>query len=320
MAQLSQQLKELMEKHPCRYSSRQKEAFILDARRMLRAAGCSEKQLTEQRLGGVFNTRNLIIGNPSAKYLITAHYDTPGRNGWLLGTAPYIGQTGANIVMMLAAIPFLIWEILAVSWAMDAPDRLVSLVPAAVLLPPVVMIGLMLLPMLFACRHNSNDNSSGVLCLLQCALEASQQPGLLDKCCFVLFDNEEWGLIGSLGFAAEDKRKNIERKDSFVINLDCVGVGDVMAMVTTAAPGEQCSALAACLEPMGMDIQKKQSQLVFMSDHAVFPNAVMLSVMRRSKLGPLYIPNIHSHKDTECDNDMVAGLAERLGAFVLEAE
>lgn len=320
MKQLSPQLTALAEKHPCRYTADQKAAFILDTRRMLRSAGYSEKQLVEQRLGGMFNTRNLIIGDPSAEYLVTAHYDTPGGNGFLLGTAPLVGQTGANIIMLMLTLPFIIGEIALVTHAMEQAEPTFWSMAGAVLAMPALLIVLTLLPMLIRNRRNCNDNTSGVMCLLECALAAAQEPELLKKCCFVLFDNEEWGLIGSLGFTAERKKKSIDEKSAFVINLDCVGVGDVIASVTTGKPSTRCEALTESLDELGMARESKRSQLVFMSDHAVFPDAVMLSVMRRSRLGPLYIPNIHSPKDTLCDDGLVARLAEHVTRFISGAD
>jgi len=316
MTRLSPQLSALTEKHPCRYTSDQKAAFILDAKRLLRGAGYSERQLVEQRLGGMFNTRNLIIGNPSAEYLVTAHYDTPGRNGFLLGTAPLVGQTGANIIMLLLAVPFFIGEIALITHVLEQPTPTFLSVAGAILSMPVLLTMLTLLPMLIRNRSNRNDNTSGTLCVLECALKALEQPELLKKCCFVLFDNEEWGLIGSLGFTAERKKKGIDEKQHFIMNLDCVGEGDVLSSVTTGKPSSRCNALIDSLEQCGTKTEQKRSQLVFMSDHAVFPDSVMLSMMSRSKLGPLYIPNIHSSKDIECDEHLVAQLANNLVKFL----
>ncbi|MBE6759414.1 MAG: Zn-dependent exopeptidase M28 [Ruminococcaceae bacterium] len=316
MNDLSPAVTELIDNHPYRYSQSQKSEFLLDTKRMLRAAGYNSDRIEEQRLGGIFGSRNLIIGNPEAEYLVTAHYDTPGRNGFLLGTSPLVGQTGANIIMLLLLIPFFIAEMWLISSVLDQPEPSVLAVIGAILAPVVVLILLMLVPMLIVNRHNSNDNSSGVMCVLQCALYAAEHPELADRCCFVLFDNEEWGLVGSIGFVSRQKKRKIDTGKQFAINLDCVGVGEVLAAVTTVAPGERCKTLTDSLSRLGLPVECKRSQLVFMSDHAAFPDAVMLSYMNRSKLGPLYIPNIHSRKDTQCDNRLVAELAEHLWGYL----
>lgn len=317
MKELSPEISRLAERHPCRYTTDQKSAFMLDAKRTLRSAGYTPEQIFEQRLGGIFGSRNLIIGDPDAEYLITAHYDTPGRNGFLLGTSPLVGQTGANAIMLLLTLPFFLAEIWLIKSVMDLPEPSVLAVLAAICAPPLALIALMLIPMLILNRNNRNDNTSGVMCVLQSAMYAAEHPELLDKCCFVLFDNEEWGLLGSLGFAAERKKRKVDEKKHFVINLDCVGVGEVLTAVTTGVPGERCKALTESLKSLGCEVESKQSQLVFMSDHAAFPDAVMLAYMSRSKLGALYIPNIHSRRDVACDNALVAGLAEHICTFLL---
>ncbi len=317
MSELSSRLNELATKHPSRYSADEKTGFLLDTKRLLKSAGYTEKQITEQRLGGIFKSRNLIIGNENAEYLITAHYDTPGKNGFLLGTSSLLGQTGANIVMMLPALPLMVAEGLLVSRAMDCPDASLTTVVAAILIVPLLFLLAMIVPMLLRNRNNRNDNTSGVQCVLQCALYAAEHPELLDRCCFVLFDNEEWGLIGSQGFASQRKKRGVDEKKHFYINLDCVGVGEVLAAVTTEAPKERCEALTGRLSDAGLPVEKLRSQLVFMSDHASFTDSVMLCYMNRSKLGPLYIPNIHSDKDTESDDRLVVELADRLTEFII---
>ena len=69
-------------------------------------------------------------------------------------------------------------------------------------------------------KHNANDNTSGVLTLLY--IMKKLPPNMRNKVCFVFFDNEEKGLLGS-------KAMNKKYKDLFlaklVINFDCVGNG-----------------------------------------------------------------------------------------------
>ena len=314
--ELYKEITELTERHPSRYTREEKTEFLLDAKKLLKDAGYAPGQITEQRLRDIFNSRNLIVGNENAEYIITAHYDTPGRNGFLLGTSSLLGQTGANIVMMLLSLPFFAVEALLMSRVLEQDDPSGLSVAFAMFAMPLLLIAATIIPMLIRNRNNRNDNTSGAQCVLQCAVYAASHPELLEKCCFVLFDNEEWGLAGSTGFASRLKKRGVEPKDHFVINLDCVGVGEVLAAVCAAKAGERYGMLIDKLKASGLTVEEKRSELVFMSDHAAFPDSVMLAYMNRSKLGPLYIPNIHSEKDTECDPRLVAGLAEQLVDFL----
>ena len=73
----------------------------------------------------------------------------------------------------------------------------------------------MLLLMMFgpANRHNSNDNTSGVITVLE--IMSTLPENLRDKVCFVLFDLEEAGLTvsdreGDAWFYASDRVQNFE--------------------------------------------------------------------------------------------------------------
>ena len=118
-------------------------------------------------------------------------------------------------------------------------------------------------------------------------------------------------------------------KTRTVINLDCVGVGDKLVAATTKKPRQGTRDFLDRLElpdlscPPDEDrtylpqdrngkVLRKRSVVVYMSDHANFPDSMMICTMLNSKLGFLYLPNIHTAKDTECDVDMVDALAERI--------
>ena len=53
-----------------------------------------------------------------------------------------------------------------------------------------------------------------------------------DRVCFILFDNEEKGLLGSKALAK--KYKNI-KQNKLVINFDCVSDGDYLYFFPTKA-------------------------------------------------------------------------------------
>ena len=164
--------------HPVRKSKTQTQAFRDDVVQYVTNLGyeCSVEK-------GTMGANNLVIGDPEqAKYLITAHYDTPAS----IGVPNFI--TPSNFLF------FLVYQVLvvglfflmaflvgfAVSFLTD--DRMLVFWSAY-----VAYFGALLLMMFGpANRHNSNDNTSGVVTVLETA--RSLPENLRDKVCFVLFD------------------------------------------------------------------------------------------------------------------------------------
>ena len=79
-------------------------------------------------------------------------------------------------------------------------------------------------------KNNANDNTSGVVTLLEIlrTLPENQR----NKVCFVLFDLEEAGLIGSVSYRKAHKKATDHQ---LVLNLDCVGDGDHLLIFPTKA-------------------------------------------------------------------------------------
>ena len=174
---------------------------------------------------GSLGCRNMVIGDPeTAQYLITAHYDTCARlpipnmitpcNFWA-----FIGYqlVVALLMLFVPAIPGALAGLLAGSF--DVGYYVWFLGVWAV-------IALMLIGP--ANKHNANDNTSGVVTLLEIARSLPEnQRG---RVCFVLFDLEEAGLIGSAAYRKAHKKAS---DGQLVLNLDCVGDGDHIRMFPT---------------------------------------------------------------------------------------
>ena len=308
---------ELFTEYPCRFKSDEKSSFITYIRSKLLDMGYSEKDITVELQKGLFKTRNIVIGDPkTAKRFITAHYDTPGRNGFLLASSSVIGQTGANVLMLVVMLAAAIALLAGMMYTEDRMFADGELPFWAVLLIPlvlfVVFFGFMFIIMVTKNPSNRNDNTSGVLTALSCAdrLREKVQSG---EVCVVLFDNEEWGLVGAGQLAAELRRRKVKMKERTVINFDCIGVGDRLIAATV---GRQHKGTRAFLDAMDEGLEKKIvrkcSFVVYMSDHARFRDSFMLSAAKRSKLGPFYLPNIHTARDVECDLDLVGDIADRV--------
>ncbi len=302
--------------NPTRYEEEEKNKFLAGCRSFLTDNGWKSSEVSVQRFKGKPRTQNLIIGDPkTAEYIITAHYDTPGRNGFMLGSSKLIGQTGANIVMMLCCLPVCAIGFFAGQLMHDDSVSMARflLVLAAFLLILIGFMVFMFVPMFIKNPSNRNDNTSGVIAVLDAAVRAAVDPELKGKCCFVLFDNEEWGLIGSIKFAKWSRNTGINLDDKTCINIDCVGIGEKLyAARTNSKQTERQSDIISRLCAAGLEITEKQSSMVFMSDHASLKNSFMLTYMDRSKIGAPYIPNIHTSKDTVCDVDKVLDLSERI--------
>lgn len=321
MAITQQTANEIFTNHPTRFKSKEKDAMRDTLRTKFKAMGYSDNEINEIDASG----KNLVVGDPNAEYIFTAHYDTPGRTGWLLGMSKLFGMTGANIflialipVLMLigAALPELI--ITGFNLAVDK-EAIYELNFWAGYGALLLLLAVVIISMVIKNKSNRNDNTSGVLSLLALAERVSMDNELRGKCCFVFFDNEEWGLLGSAGFSKYCKKNGIDLSTSKIINFDCVGYGDVLTFVSTRST-QIAQSVTKAFAGEGRNPVFKRSKAIFLSDHANFRNSVMVSYTKHSLVRLLYIPRIHTSKDTECDVDQINKLTDDFYVFAKEGK
>ena len=293
--------------HPVRKSKQQKEAFRQDVTSWLEHLGYEVH--TEK---GSFGSRNLVIGNPqSSKFLVTAHYDTCARlpfpnlitpcNFWLF----LLYQIFVCAVLLLPAA-----AIGAVAgWLLHSSGMgyyLFSILLWAELLP--VLIG----P---ANPSNVNDNTSGVVTLLE--LAGSLPPESRKNVCFILFDLEEAGLIGSSSYQSKHKKETARQ---LVLNLDCVGEGDEIYFFPTGKLKKNPKMLLS-LEHLQGNFGQKSVTLrskgfsIYPSDQMNFPYGVGICALNRCKAG-LYLSRIHTPRDTLLDETNVNTLCAVLKKLI----
>ena len=293
--------------HPVRKSKQQKEAFRQDVTLWLQNLGYEVH--TEK---GSFGSRNLVIGNPqSSKFLVTAHYDTCARLPIpnLITPCNFWAFLGYQLVVMLLmllvpAIPGALAGLLVGSF--DVGYYVWFLCVWAVI--ALVMIG----P---ANKHNANDNTSGVVTLLEIArsLPESQR----GKVCFVLFDLEEAGLIGSAAYRKAHKKAS---DSQLVLNLDCVGDGDHIRFFPTKKLKKDRKKLTSLYKACGYFGKKdvlvhEKGFSVYPSDQANFPCGVGICALRK-KGKTLYLSRIHTPKDTILEETNVNILRAALITFI----
>lgn len=278
------------ERFPVRKSRAQKEAF----RHAVEAYAHSLGYETRVESGS-FGVKNLVIGDSAgASYLVTAHYDTCAR--MLLpnlitpcNALAYIGYQTLMVTLLLAAA-------LAVGGGTAALTKSVTI---AQLVALTVYWALLLAVLIGPANpHNANDNTSGVVTLLEIA--ATLPENRRNRVAFVLFDLEEAGLLGS---SAYRKAHRAETERQTVLNLDCVGDGDTIMLFPTKKLRRNAARLnalrPACGRFGGKSIALREKGFaVYPSDQKNFPYGVGIAALRRKRGIGLYCARIHTPRDT----------------------
>ncbi len=161
--------------------------------------------------------------------------------------------------------------------------------------------------------HNVNDNTSGV-CGVLALMEAfaAEKP---EEIAFVLFDNEEKGLLGASGLAKAHKQA---AKETLVLNLDCIGVGEAMLMLVPKAAREKYPALGeAARKSSGIPVVLgNMEKCNFSSDQKRFKLGVGICACRKKKHVGWYCSKIHTKHDTTYDEITLQGVADTVEAVL----
>ncbi len=299
---------DVLTQFPVRKSKKQKRAF----REAVTAYAMSlDYPVSEEK--GSAGTVNVIIGDPkSAKYLVTAHYDT-------CAAMPF-----PNLITPCNFFTFLAYQLL-ITAGLLLPAMGLGILAGILFQSPAfgeaVYFGLFfaaLLLMMYgpANRSNANDNTSGVVTLLKLAnnLPAAHR----SKVCFVLFDLEEAGLIGSKAYRKAHKK---ESERQLVLNLDCVGDGDTLMLFPTKKVRKNPEILRALTAIAGAEgnkslVVRAKGFSMYPSDQAQFPYGVGIAALHTSKWAGYYLGRIHTKRDTVLEEENVNILCQRLLSLI----
>ncbi len=262
---------------------------------------------------GSFGVRNIVMGDPErAEYLVTAHYDTCARLPFpnLLTPCSFWLFMGWQLLLtFLLLIPMFVIGVLA-GILLEDPGMGVFVGYFALL----AELGLMLFGP--ANRYNANDNTSGVVAVLEIA--ASLPTDLRDRVCFVLFDLEEGGLLGSAAYRSRHKKSSNRQ---LIINLDCVGDGDEILLFPTKKLKKQKDRMeklaANCVSDSKKTISLRDKGFsIYPSDQANFPVGLGVAAFRRSKWAGLYLDKIHTAKDRTLDEKNIVMLRDTIISMI----
>ena len=281
---------DVLQRFPIRKTKKQKQQFRDSVQSYLKTIGY-DSTIEKGNMGA----RNIVFGNSkTAKYLITAHYDTPA------------GMPFPNLVTPCSILPFIGYQILTtvaifgfafipvLLLVLAGVDKVIASQVWAIAL--YAIIALMLIGP--ANKNNANDNTSGVVTVLEIA--RSLPESYRDQVCFVLFDLEEAGLIGSAAYQKAHKKYT---SNQLVLNLDCVGDGNEIVMFPTKKllqKNEKLDELRRITGTWGeRSIAIREKGFAFYpSDQKNFPYGVGIAALRRSSWAGLYCGKIHTKKDT----------------------
>ncbi len=302
-------LNQVNELHPIRRSDEQKAAFrsyvVAEAEKHGRSA---ELEILDKK------HHNLVIGDVDrARVIVTAHYDTPATSvvpNLMLPRNPvlsYLYHFGYPILLALLSI------LLAVGL------KALFEVPDTVMLATylVFYFGIFFIcNRAFTNKHNKNDNTSGVATVL-----ALMERTKSDKLAFILFDNEEKGLLGSKAYYKHHKE---QLADKAVINLDCVGVGSHVLLLAKKGAEQlpEYQLLQVSLKSDGaFQVQYFPAKgSVSNSDYKSFPCGIGVMCCHKKKAVGYYTSRIHTNRDTVADSENIAFLADGLAAFAARLE
>ncbi|MDE6589328.1 MAG: M28 family peptidase [Oscillospiraceae bacterium] len=300
---MTEQSNKIMAEMQVRKSRKQKEAFRAWLCGELEAAGYAP---TVEK---GFAARNVVAGDPDkAQVLLTAHYDTqpvlPVPN-FITPRNPFFFVLYQVVIVLPLFIALAVVE-----------GVLISFAPEAVLwwLMPLASMGICIFFMWWildgkANKHTANDNTSGVLTLLETAL--ALPAGHRDRVCFVFFDNEEKGMLGSAAFAK--KHKNV-KKNSTVLNFDCVSDGDSIQFFPQRKLKKDKGTLerleSAFLPAGGKDVQVVRGFSIYPSDNANFKRGAGVCALKHKPVIGYYMDRIHTSKDTVLDEANIALLRD----------
>jgi len=300
MTQLSQTI---LRDYQVRKTKKQKEQFIALLRQHY-------PQL-QVETAGFPKSRNLVIGDvEQAKILLSAHYDTCARLPFPNFITPKNPLLSILYSVLIVIPAFALITVFSLVLARFITDFWIAYLLTLGLYAAIIWL-MLAGP---ANKHNANDNTSGVITLLEIYDRLTEEDR--KKVALLFFDNEEKGVIGSGVFRRKHKKVIA---DKLLINFDCVSDGDYFLMgVSKKANAKYHVGLHRAFT--GTDskhvLLEKLNRVYYPSDQAGFPMAIAVAALKRGKFLGYYMNRIHTKRDTVFDESNISYLAERTAAFV----
>ncbi len=269
---------------------------------------------------GLFRSKNVVVGYPeSAQVVFTAHYDTPP--AMILPNFITPCNVATYLLYQFLLVPVLLLpggclgaltgHVLRI--LTDNGDLSSQIAGVVTLVGMYAVLGLMMFGP--ANRNNVNDNTSGVAAVMELMARMPQENR--EKAAFILFDNEEKGLMGSSGYAS--KHKDV-KKQGLIINMDCVGDGENVLFFankkTRALPSFPLLEEAMQSAKGRSYVMNRMEKCVYPSDQKHFKHGIAVCACNKMPVIGYYCDKIHTGKDTVCEQANLDFIAGGLADFV----
>lgn len=253
---------------------------------------------------------NIIIGNiEKAKVVFSAHYDTPATSLYpnlIMPRRPILTHLYHFVFPIIMAVLSLLLAL--VLNTLMGTSEIVFLILYLI----IYFMMFLLVTQGFKNKHNKNDNTSGVACVLSLA-----KSNYKEDVAFVLFDNEEKGLLGSKAF---NKYYKELMKDKLVVNFDCVGLGkNVLLIAKRDASAHSLYSVLKENVNSNEDYDVKFYPIngsVGNSDYKSFKCGIGVMVCEEKKGIGYYTSKIHTNKDEIADVENIEFLVKEFNKFI----
>jgi len=302
---------DVLKQFPVRKNAQQKQSFRDSVCAYAEGLGYTVNVEESKR-----KAKNIVIGDAAnAKYLVTAHYDTPAR----MFLPNFI--TPRNFLIYLVYQLLVVGILIAIAFAVGFVIYLPTSDEKLAFWGGYIAYFAVLILMMKGPENpnNANDNTSGIVTLLSIA--AALPPEDRSKVCFILFDLEEAGLVGSASYRKAHKKAT---NGQIVLNLDCVGDGDHIVMFPTAKLKKNGLVMEKLAKLAGQSGEKTlelhcKGFAFCPSDQRNFPLGVGIMAFRKWK-GILYCDRIHTAKDTMLDTENVIFIQNAVISLLADAK
>lgn len=300
---MSKYFNELITKYPKRRKQQEKDLFIDYIKEI-----ATNHQLNFE-VEEIKNNKNIIVGDlKNSDIIYTAHYDTPATS-----IIPNLMMPRNPILSMMYSIGFFIlmaFISLAIAYGICLLLK-INLKYAFIIYLFLYFLFFLFGFKTFDNKFNYNDNTSGIATILDMI---DNKPNIA----FILFDNEEKGLLGSKAFS----KKHSELTNKLFVNLDCVGNGDHFLLISQCENinNEKLNQYLQNVKNNFDSLNNHKYQILFFpkqgsvcnSDHRNFKNSIGVVACKKGKLIKYYASKIHTNRDKVCDVENLEFLSKIL--------